>query len=177
MYFDVQLSNRRILVTVNGHSTSFSSMNAGVLQGPVFGPTLFLLNINSKTKMTIQSNTEIFDRSWIWEPTLTGSSLSIGRFFLWPLPLWFEPRPGPRCKSPVRTFPASKLQEELKSREHLVWLKKFLELFWSSGSPLRVTFVSWVGFFTLIIGCFVKVCKPPRLVKVVLVLDAYRASY
>ena len=40
------LSNRQLQVVVNGKSSQEYQVNAGVLQGSIFGPTIFLLYIN-----------------------------------------------------------------------------------------------------------------------------------
>ena len=47
------LSNRQLRVVVNGKSSQEYQVNAGVLQGSIFGPTIFLLYINDLSEVVI----------------------------------------------------------------------------------------------------------------------------
>ena len=53
------LRNRKQRVVLNGQSSSWASMNAGVPQGSILGPLLFLICINDLSDI-VQSNPKLF---------------------------------------------------------------------------------------------------------------------
>jgi hypothetical protein len=58
-WFRTYLSNRKQRVIINGHTSEFLSIKAGVPQGSLLGPLLFLIYINDMTS-TLASNTSMF---------------------------------------------------------------------------------------------------------------------
>ena len=61
------LSSRSMKVVVNGQSSEVHEINAGVPQGSVLGPTLFLIFINDLPDSVIRSFINIFaDDNYLW---------------------------------------------------------------------------------------------------------------
>ena len=68
LFFENYLSNRHQRVTLNGCESSWRSISAGVPQGSVLGPLLFLVYINDLTE-NIKSQMRLFaDDSFIFTP-------------------------------------------------------------------------------------------------------------
>ena len=59
------LRNRKQRVILNGQSSSWANINAGVLQGSILGPVLFLIYINDLSH-NLQCNPKLFaDGTWL----------------------------------------------------------------------------------------------------------------
>ena len=70
------LSNRKMKVVLDGQSSEFFSLNAGVPQGSVLGPTLFLIYINDLPDNILSSFIDIFaDDSTIYSSSTPTQSL------------------------------------------------------------------------------------------------------
>ena len=70
-FFDDYIKNRFQRVTLNGTESDWRSISAGVPQGSVLGPLLFLVYINDLTE-NIKSQTHLFaDDSSIFTPVKT----------------------------------------------------------------------------------------------------------
>ena len=60
------LRNRKQRVILNGQSSSWANINAGVLQGSILGPVLFLIYINDLS-YNLQCNPKLFaDDTWLF---------------------------------------------------------------------------------------------------------------
>ena len=73
------LKNRQKIVVLNGQFSSLTKVNAGVPQGPILGPLLFLIYINGLPN-GLQSNPKLFtDDSFLFSTVqdITTSTISL----------------------------------------------------------------------------------------------------
>nr|CAH7717054.1 unnamed protein product [Callosobruchus chinensis] len=71
------LSGRKITVVVDGFSSSFHNINAGVPQGSVLAPTLFLLHINDLLSSTTSSIHSFADDSTLHAGIMSNRPISV----------------------------------------------------------------------------------------------------
>nr|CAH7760777.1 unnamed protein product [Callosobruchus chinensis] len=74
------LSGRKINVVVDGFSSSFHNINAGVPQGSVLAPTLFLLHINDLLSSTTNPIHSFADDSTLHAGIMSNRSISVVEF-------------------------------------------------------------------------------------------------